>query len=69
MDFHDEKLLEFFTKELKTYIKDRKGYVLRIDPYVIYKERDIDGNIVEGGKDNSKIVNNLLKLGFVKSKT
>ena len=66
MDFHDEKLLEFFTKELKTYIKDRKGYVLRIDPYVIYKERDIDGNIVEGGVDNSKIVDKLFELGYKK---
>lgn len=66
MDFNDEELLAFFTDELKKYIKDKKGYILRIDPYLIYKERDIDGNIVENGVDNSKVVENLLKLGFRK---
>ncbi len=66
MDFKDTELVTFFTKELKNYLKDKKGYVLRIDPYIIFKERDIDGNIVEKGEDNSEIVNNLLKLGYKK---
>lgn len=69
LDFKNKELLEFFTNELKKYIKDKKGYVLRIDPYVIYKERDIDGNIVENGIDNSDVVNNLQNLGFKKVKT
>lgn len=66
LDFNNEKLVNFFTEELKKYIKDKNGYVLRIDPYVIYKERDIDGNIVEDGVNNEKVVENLLKLGFIK---
>lgn len=66
LDFNNKELVDFFTNELKKYIKEKKGYILRIDPYVIYKERDIDGNIVEGGVDNSKIVDNLLSLGFKK---
>ena len=66
LDFKNEELVNFFTLELKKYIKDKKGYVLRIDPYVIYKERDIDGNIVEDGENNEKVVENLLKLGFNK---
>ena len=69
LDFNNEELVSFFTRELKKYIKEKKGYIFRVDPYVIYKERDIDGNIVEDGKDNSKIVSNLQKLGFIKSKT
>jgi len=69
LDFKDEKVLSFFTEELKKYIKDKKGYVLRIDPYVIYKERDIDGNIVEGGEDNSKVVEKLYELGYKKVPT
>ncbi|MBR1937148.1 MAG: peptidoglycan bridge formation glycyltransferase FemA/FemB family protein [Bacilli bacterium] len=69
LDFNNEELVSFFTRELKKYIKEKKGYIFRVDPYVIYKERDIDGNIVENGKDNSKIVSNLQKLGFIKSKT
>lgn len=66
LDFNNKELVDFFTNELKKYIKEKNGYVLRIDPYVIYKERDIDGNIVENGLDNSKIVDNLLSLGFKK---
>ena len=66
LDFNNEKLVNYFTEELKIYIKDKNGYVLRIDPYVIYKERDIDGNIVEDGVNNEKVVENLLNLGFIK---
>lgn len=66
IDFNDTELVNYFTEELKKYIKKSNGYVLRIDPYVIYKQRDIDGNIVENGIDNSSIVNNLYKLGFKK---
>ena len=66
LDFKNQDLLDFFTKELKKYVKEKGGYVLRIDPYVIYKERDIDGNIVEGGEDNSKVVDQLIELGYQK---
>ncbi len=66
LDYNNEKLLNYFVKELKKFVKDKKGYVLRIDPYVIYKERDIDGNIVEGGINNTKVIDNLKKLGFKK---
>lgn len=66
IDFSNDKLLSFYIKELKKYVKENNGYVLRIDPYIIYKQRDIDGNIVENGIDNSQIVNNLINLGFKK---
>lgn len=66
IDFNNKELVNYFTEELKKYIKKNNGYVLRIDPYVIYKQRDIDGNIVEDGIDNSSVVNNLYRLGFKK---
>ena len=66
LDFNNFKLLEFFTNELKKYIKDKKGYVFRVDPYLIYRQRDIDGNIVEDGIDNRKVVDKLKELGFRK---
>lgn len=68
LDFNNKELVNFFTEELKKYIKSHKGYVLRIDPYVINKQRDIDGNVVEGGVDNTEVVNNLYHLGFKKVK-
>ena len=68
LDFKDEELVDFFTKELKKYIKDKKGYVLRIDPYVIKQQRDIDGNIVDGGEDNTSVIKQLESLGFKRVK-
>ena len=64
LDFNNTELLEFFTNELKKYIKDKDGYVFRVDPYLIYRQRDIDGNIVEDGIDNRKVVDKLKELGF-----
>ncbi len=66
LDYQNKPLLDYFVEELKKYIGNKKGYVLRIDPYLILKQRDIDGNVVEAGIDNSKVVDNLLSLGFKK---
>ena len=64
IDYNDEELLKEFVLEIKEYVKKENGFILKIDPYVEYKTRDIDGNVVEGGVDNSKVVENLKKLGF-----
>lgn len=64
LDYHNEKLLKFFTANLKKFIKKRKGYVLRIDPNILYKSRDINGKITDEF-DNSDIVESLKKVGFI----
>lgn len=64
LDYNDEELLAFFTKNMKKYIKKHHGYIFRIDPTIVYKERDINGSVVEGGVNNEKIVNSLKKLGY-----
>lgn len=69
LDFNNKELLEFFVKEVKDFVHKHNGYVLRIDPYVIYKQRDINGDIVEDGVDNTPIVNHLKSLGFKKVPT
>lgn len=69
IDYNNKELLEYFTNEIIKYIKSKKGYVLRIDPYIINKERDINGNIVESGIDNKNIIENLKKMGFKKIPT
>ena len=66
LDFNNQELLTFFTTELKKYIKEKHGYIFRVDPYLIYRQRDIDGNIVEDGVDNREIVKELEELGFKK---
>ncbi|MBQ9181587.1 MAG: peptidoglycan bridge formation glycyltransferase FemA/FemB family protein [Bacilli bacterium] len=64
IDYNDLSLLQEFTINLKKYIKSKNGYVLHIDPKIINKERDSEGKIVEGGIDNTDLINNLKKLGY-----
>lgn len=69
LDYNNKELLSFFVEKVKEFAKSKNGYILRIDPYVIYKQRDINGDIVEGGEDNSHVVEQLTSLGFKKVKT
>lgn len=69
VDYEDRVVLDFFVLELKKFIKRKKGYMLRIDPYYITRERDINGDIVEDGVDHSKGISYLHSLGFQRSKT
>lgn len=64
IDYNNKELLKKFILEIKEYVKNNKGFMLKIDPYVEYKTRDIDGNIVENGVDNSNIVDFLKNNGF-----
>lgn len=66
VDFDNKKYLDFFLTHIKEYVRKNKGYVFRMDPYVIYKERDIDGNIVENGLDHTWLVEYLKGFGFRK---
>lgn len=64
IDYDNVELLTFFTNNLKKMLKKRKTIFLKLDPYAIYLERDINGNVVENGIDNSNYTNNLIKLGY-----
>ncbi|MGN0974302.1 MAG: peptidoglycan bridge formation glycyltransferase FemA/FemB family protein [Bacilli bacterium] len=64
IDYNDKKLLKEFTIEIKKYLKNKNGIFCKIDPYVIHKERDIDGNIIKDGIDNTNVINNLKELGY-----
>lgn len=67
IDYNNYDLLNIFFSELKKYIKNNNGYILRIDPYIIDYQRDIDGNVIKGGINNSKIITYLNKIGFKKN--
>lgn len=64
VDYHNKELLTFMTKELKKYIKKQGGFILTIDPNVIYRVRTSDGEIDPNNKANDEAVNNLLSLGY-----
>ena len=63
IDFNDTELLKTFTNLLKEFLKKRNFMFVKIDPYIIYKSRDKKGKEIPG-IDNSKIVNDLLSLGY-----
>ena len=64
IDYNDKDLLKEFTTKLKQFAKKEKAIFVKIDPYVQYKERDNNGNIVEDGINNENIVKNLKELGY-----
>ena len=64
IDYHDKKLLSFFTSELKKYCKKKNGLMIKIDPNVIYRVRDNDGSIVEGNDTDDEAINNLKSIGY-----
>ena len=64
IDYSNKELLSFFTKKIKEYAKRRKAIFIKIDPYISYQERDLEGKIVENGINNKKAFNNLINLGY-----
>lgn len=64
VNYKSDTFLEQFTKQVARYVKKNKGIFLKINPYVPYQERDIDGNIVENGFNNEKIIDKLKSFGF-----
>lgn len=64
IDYSDFQTLSFFTDNIKKFAKKQNGIFVKIDPYVLYKERNIDGDIVIGGLDNTNSFNNLVKLNY-----
>jgi hypothetical protein len=64
VDYHDKELLSFFTKELKQYIKKCGGFILTIDPNVVYRVRSSDGDILPDEEKDQITIDNLLELGY-----
>ena len=63
VDYDDNEVLEYFTKELKRFLIKRKGIVLKIDPFIEYQKHDNNGDVV-GDFCNDKVMNNLNRLGY-----
>lgn len=63
IDYNDSKLLAEFILEIKKFVKKNKGFLIKINPYLEYQKRDINGDIV-GEHNNEDIINKLEQLGF-----
>lgn len=64
IDYEDFEMLKEFTTQIKEFVKKENGIFIKIDPYVEYKERDNNGQLVENGIDNTICITNLKKLGY-----
>ena len=64
IDYSNEKLVRYFTKKVIKFIKAIDGFRLIIDPYIIRQEKDVDGNLVEHGIDNTYVIDYLECMNF-----
>lgn len=55
LDYENSELLSFFIKSLKRFMKKQQGLYVRMDPYIIYLERDIHGNAIKNGINHQHI--------------
>ena len=67
IDYKNEELLKKFTEKVKKFIIEKHGIFLKIDPYILVRDRDSEGNIIEGGVYNDFVKINLEHAGFVKT--
>ena len=66
IDYKNEELLKEFTEEVKKFIIEKHGVFLKIDPYILVRDRNSEGNIIEGGVYNDFVEVNLTNANFVK---
>ena len=64
LDYNNLEILEEFTNGIKNFLKDKNALFLKINPYVDYQKRTVDGEIVpDTSRDD--LMNKLKELGFV----
>jgi len=64
IDFFNQDILKAFSKEIASFCKKEKAMFLKIDPDIELREINEDGSPLEGGKDNSFLIQRLSDLGF-----
>lgn len=63
LDYDNLELLKEFTEKIKEFIKIKDALFLKINPYVDYQERTVDGDIVEN-TEKKELFRTLESLGF-----
>lgn len=64
IDYHDKKVLEFFTKELLKYVKKYNCFQIKIDPNLIYQVHANDGKELDDAFKDDETITNLKSLGY-----
>lgn len=65
MDFNNKKLFDFFTENLKRYLKEKNAIYLKLDPEIILNYLNEDGSIKEKNNEAHEILNNFTKSRFI----
>ena len=64
IDYKNEEVIKEFTIGIKEFVKSKNGFFIKIDPYYSYRQRDVDGNIVDNGYINDDVINALKNNGY-----
>lgn len=64
LDYSSLDVLEEFTNGIKKFLKDKNALFLKINPYVDYQERTVDGEVVPDTQRDD-LMDKLKSLGFV----
>ncbi|MCR5795048.1 MAG: aminoacyltransferase [Solobacterium sp.] len=64
-DYEDAGRTEEVFGLLKEYAAEKKVHFLRTDPNVLRMEKDIFGNVIEGGENHEDVTERLKGLGFI----
>lgn len=67
LNFEDQKLVNFFFKNLKSYARSHNGYKIHIEPYYEKTVRDKDGEILPGSSEHKDAIDNLIRCGFTET--
>ena len=64
IDYDNFEILERFTEEIKKFLKDKNALFLKINPYIDYQGRTVDGEVVPDTQRDD-LMDEFKKLGFV----
>ena len=64
VNYEDEKQVESFAVLLKNYMKQQHGVMCKMDPYVLYQKRDLNGEPVSGYVKNDALIQQLESLEY-----
>lgn len=65
VNYENEKETDEVFRLLKDYAVQKKVHFLRTDPNVLRMEKDILGNVIEGGENHEDVTEHLKALGFI----
>ena len=64
LDYNDLELLTFFVEEIRKFLINKNGIIFKIDPLIIYKNHDRNGEYLNDNFSNQHIIDSLVNLGF-----